>query len=81
MGLPPSSSGSFQVNVSASLVMSEGSRRVGGPGGSTKENQYTFCEILHNTNIFDILIILIYHVTEHSSIFLPNEYLATMESD
>lgn len=34
MGLPPSSSGSHQVRVTASLVMSEGSRRVGGPGGS-----------------------------------------------
>lgn len=34
MGLPPSSSGSHQVSVTASLVMSEGSSRVGGPGGS-----------------------------------------------
>lgn len=34
MGLPPSSSGSHHVRVTASLVMSEGSRRVGGPGGS-----------------------------------------------
>lgn len=49
MGLPPSSSGSFQVNVTASLQMSEDARRVGGPGGSAKKNQYNYCEILTST--------------------------------
>lgn len=34
MGLPPSSSGSNQVRVTASLAMSEGVTLVGGPGGS-----------------------------------------------
>lgn len=34
MGLPPSSSGSNQVRVTASLVMSEGVTLVGAPGGS-----------------------------------------------
>lgn len=34
MGLPPSSSGSFHVRVTESLVTSIGLRPVGGPGGS-----------------------------------------------
>lgn len=39
MGLPPSSSGSNQVRVTASLAMSEGVTLVGGPGGSETDIQ------------------------------------------
>lgn len=43
MGLPPSSSGSNQVRVTASLAMSEGVTLVGGPGGS--ETRGKLCDL------------------------------------
>lgn len=47
MGLPPSSSGSNQVRVTASLVMSEGVTLVGGPGGSEIDRkECDFCQCL-----------------------------------
>ncbi len=46
MGLPPSSSGSNQVRVTASLAMSEGVTLVGGPGGS--ETDRKLCDLSLN---------------------------------
>ena len=58
IGLPPSSSGSNQVRVTASLVMSDGVTLVGGPGGSGKQCDFSLaiihlCPLNVQKKIFD----------------------------
>lgn len=53
MGLPPSSSGSNQFRVTASLAISEGVTLVGGPGGSeTDGKSFIFYDQVFKTNQF-----------------------------
>lgn len=71
MGLPPSSSGSNQVRVTASLAISEGVTLVGEPGGSETDGK--LCDLS-----LDLYFATLHQVSkmDHFKRNIPKEYFA-----